>query len=247
MFNCLYIFYHISFFELQDNTDADEDRTNPKMKSFLLLTPPEQYKELQCYMETISKVSSEVYVKMMEEFRIELLRAKEMKLEKTEMQAEYRRALFQNILDVWEVIRQIYQQKKHQEMKRIRKELQEITRRLIIGEGVNFSKNIRSEKLAELLLDLNDLESNNKVPVTGEPIVCRDYIRVLDDLLECEFVLDDEPIVDDIPQASSDYSRELYFEVCILNHQATSKMSTFDFWLRYENSFFSQFTNVIKL
>ncbi|XP_061162646.1 uncharacterized protein LOC133171871 [Saccostrea echinata] len=193
----------------KDNT-KDDSTLNAAMTSFLKSNPTKQYEQLKRRLEFVYNVSSEAYTKLMEEFKTELQRVKEKISRKTDMQALYRKLLFQSILDIWDTILQMAQQKREQQRKVIQEQFSEITRKLIVGEGVSFSKTVRSEKLAELLLDLNDLETNSKVSVSGEPIVCSEYDAILDDLLECEFESDEWSPLEDLPEANPKLSSEIF-------------------------------------
>ncbi|XP_062583539.1 putative leucine-rich repeat-containing protein DDB_G0290503 [Saccostrea cucullata] len=193
----------------KDN-NKDDFTLNAAMTSFLKSNPTKQYEQLKRRLEFVYNISSQAYTKLMEEFKSELQGVKEKVSKKTDMQALYRKLLFQSILDIWDTILQMAQQKREQQRKLIQEEFSDITRKLIVGEGVCFSKTVRSEKLAELLLDLNDLETNSKVSVSGEPIVCSEYDAILDDLLECEFESDDWSILEDLPEANPKLSSEIF-------------------------------------
>lgn len=195
-----------------DQASKEDLSSDSQMKYFLQLKRSEQQLEIAKNLEYISETSKETYIRMMKEFKIESQKAKK-ESKTTDMQGVYHKLLYQIILDARETVRHIERQKRDQERMAMREEFSEITRKLIVGEGVSFSKHIRSETLAELLLDLNDLETNSKVSVNGVPIVCSEYNAILDDLLDCEFEFADCPVLDDLPQANSQVSTEILSQV----------------------------------
>lgn len=196
-----------------DQASKEDLSSDSQMKYFLQLKRSEQQLEIAKNLEYISETSKETYIRMMKEFKIESQKAKKKESKTTDMQGVYHKLLYQIILDARETVRHIERQKRDQERMEMREEFSEITRKLIVGEGVSFSKHIRSETLAELLLDLNDLETNSKVSVNGVPIVCSEYNAILDDLLDCEFEFADCSVLDDLPQANSQVSTEILSQV----------------------------------
>jgi hypothetical protein len=169
---------------LDDGNDLNSNTHHTAMKNFLTRNPSEQLEALRKQLRFILNVSWEAYSKLKDEFSTEMEKIRE--TSKTGMlQDSCHKLLFQKILDIWDVILKA-EQKRDREMKITRKEFNEISWKLIVGESVHFSADVRSERLAELLLDLKDLETNGKVSVSGEVIVCSDYKLALDNLLQCE-------------------------------------------------------------
>lgn len=227
---CVILVLCRSFYRLSDQASKEDLSSDSPMKYFLKLKRSEQHSEIAKNLESISETSKETYIRIMKEFKIESQKAKK-ESKTTDMQGVYHKLLYQIILDTRETIRQIERQKREQESMAMREELSEITRKLIVGEGVSFSKHIRSETLAELLLDLNDLETNSKVSVNGEPIVCSEYHAILDDLLDCEFEFADCSILDDLPQANPHVSTKILSQVCPFPNMYVNSCSGISFFL----------------
>lgn len=227
---CVILVLCRSFYRLSDQASKEDLSSDSPMKYFLKLKRSEQHSEIAKNLESISETSKETYIRIMKEFKIESQKAKKKESKTTDMQGVYHKLLYQIILDTRETIRQIERQKREQERMAMREELSEITRKLIVGEGVSFSKHIRSETLAELLLDLNDLETNSKVSVNGEPIVCSEYHAILDDLLDCEFEFADCSILDDLPQANPHVSTKILSQVCPFPNMYVNSCSGISFF-----------------
>jgi hypothetical protein len=158
-------------------------------------------------------VSGQSYSKLRGEFVTDMKKVRE--TSKTGMfQAACRKLLFQKILNIWDVILLKAEQKLSRQMEIIRREFNEKTWKVIVGESVHFSKDVRSERLAELLLDLKDLETNGKVSVSGELISCHDYDVALDNLLQCEFETDEWSAQCDLPQTHPLVFAAMFSKVC---------------------------------
>ncbi|XP_033754376.1 uncharacterized protein LOC117337484 [Pecten maximus] len=205
----------------------DGGKMSKKMLRFLSLSPMEQHEELRRWLRFfVYEVSPAEYAKLMADFKetmkdIKGNPQKTRKASDLEMQALYRKILFQKILDLQDKIVDIYHQKRERQDEIVKEGFDILTKRLIIGDNISFSNTVRSEDLQQVLQDLKLLENERRVAVSGTPLKSKSYENVLEQLQECEQIAEAEaPSVEsssngkpsptsELPEADSRFACEL--------------------------------------
>lgn len=175
------------------------------MEKFLSLSSTEQDAELKRWLKFFYEVSPNEYKK--------LKTLEKPKLKKGEMKSEegldpvqyYRRVLYQSILDSKDKISKLYETKKRKQQEIVKEAFGAIVKRLINGkstEDLKFSRDVVSKQLAEVLLDLQYLENERKVGVSGAPLATTSFENVLNDLTG-----DTKEVVDSIKSEFQDFDK----------------------------------------
>ena len=179
--------YKLTLFYLLVEEEAEEERPPcPAMTLFLSLSTKEQDDELKRWLKFFYEVSPNEYAKLktLEKAKIKRDELKS-KSSKTDPLQYYRQVLYQSILDAQGKITEIYEQKKKKQQEIVKEAFGTIVKRLITGtstEELKFSRDVVSKKLAEVLLDLQYLENERKVGVSGSPVATKSYENLLDNL-----------------------------------------------------------------
>ncbi|XP_069113483.1 serine-rich adhesin for platelets-like [Argopecten irradians] len=225
--------------EKQRSLLEEDEKMSKKMRRFLSLSPMEQHEELRRWLRFfVYEVSPAEYSKLMADFKgtmKELRENKQMKLKVSdlEMQALYRKILFQKILDLQDKIVDIYHQKRERQDEIVKEGFEIITKRLIVGDDVAFSTTVHSNDLQQVLLDLKLLENERKVAVSGTPLKSKSYENVLEQLQECEQLVgvgtplcsSGKPSPEsELPEADSRFANEL---LSTIRHQQLPQFEVF--------------------
>lgn len=217
----------------KSNKGTEESAPSSSMMKFLSKSSEEQDIELKRWLKLFYEVSPYEYVKLKTnpKMRKEELKCKDNKANHFQY---YRKILYQSILDSKSRIIDMYEHKKQKQQDKVKESFGIIVKRLITGNSADviFSRDSASNRLAEVLLDLKELENEQMVDVSGIPLTSKSYESVVDDLKKDNKTTDTETecttietsdtqnadisVLDWDDESENEFSRELLHSVSML-------------------------------
>ena len=217
-----------SVFYKKETDDSPEDKVTKAMKKFRAMSAVEQDEELKKWLRMLSDISTDEYKRIMSEFKSRSKEEKQKRKERhnpvTDTQEFHRLQLFCTIMDNMDLIMDLYHDKREKDKHMVKEAFDVNVKRLIDGDIVNFNADVHSDKLAEILLDLRSLENEMKLSVAGSPLESKSYndiLQSLEDSVEKDIAGSESDTVssgllDNLPEASSEYATKLLHSVSML-------------------------------
>lgn len=196
----------------QTATDiAEEEKLPcPAMARFLSLSSLEQDDELKRWLKFFYEVSPNEYAKL-KTLEKPKQRKEELKSKQNKDPLQYyRRILYQSILDSKDKIKEIYDRKRQRQQEIVKESFGAIVKQLITGnsaDDMKFSRDVVSKKLAEVLFDLQYLEKERRVGVSGAPVQSESFENLVNNL-KADDRTDNSRICEPILDADKGYENE---------------------------------------
>ncbi|CAG2187629.1 unnamed protein product [Mytilus edulis] len=190
---------------------GEEDRLPcPAMVRFLSLSSLEQDDELKRWLKFFYEVSPNEYAKL-KTLEKPKQRKEELKSNQNKDPLQYyRRILYQSILDSKDKIKEIYERKRQRQQEILKESFGAIVKRLITGnsaDDMKFSRDVVSKKLAEVLFDLQYLEKERRVGVSGAPVQSESFENLVNNL-KADDRTDNSSICEPAMDAEKGYENE---------------------------------------
>ena len=94
-------------------------------------------------------------------------------------QARYRKLLFEKIFEVKDKVLKIWKERKEKQKEKLNENFSGIVKKLITGGDVDFSGNVVSGRLTEVLKDIKNLETARKIGVSGKELQSESFLNLV--------------------------------------------------------------------
>ena len=94
-------------------------------------------------------------------------------------QSRYRKLLFEKIFVVKDKVLKIWRETKEKQKEKLKENFSGIVKKLITGDNVDFSGNVVSGRLTEVLSDIKNLETSRKLGVSGKELQSESFVDLV--------------------------------------------------------------------
>ena len=94
-------------------------------------------------------------------------------------QARYRKLLFEKIFEVKDKVLKLWKEGKEKQKEKLHENFSGMVKKLITGDSVDFSGNVVSGRLTEVLKDIKNLETSRKLGVSGKELQSESFLNLV--------------------------------------------------------------------